>query len=91
MRVLLHWDVGSTLAARATLGARVLYFARNPVAAVGEWRALDEHEAIFALDHVVLAPHVAWLTDPTWGRSIEVAVENCRRLAAGEPLLHRVV
>jgi len=48
-------------------------------------------EAIFALDNVVLAPHVAWVTDATWERSLRVAVENCRRLAAGEPLLHRVV
>ena len=47
-------------------------------------------EALFALDTVVLAPHVAWVTDPTWERSLAVAVENCRRLAAGEPLLHRV-
>jgi phosphoglycerate dehydrogenase-like enzyme len=39
---------------------------------------------------VVLAPHVAWLTGETLSRSLEVAVENCRRLAAGEPLLHRV-
>jgi phosphoglycerate dehydrogenase-like enzyme len=47
-------------------------------------------EPIFALDNVVLAPHVAWLTDATWQRSLAVAVENCRRLDAGELLLHRV-
>lgn len=45
----------------------------------------------FTLDNVVLAPHVAWLTPETWERSLAVAVENCRRLAAGEPLLNRVV
>lgn len=147
------------------LGARVLYFARMPVAAAGEWRALDdllresdivslhlpltveterliderrlglmkrsailvntargdlvdqpalvdalrtgrlggagldvlaveppdEGEAMFALENVTLAPHIAWLTDQTWERSLNVALENCRRLAAGEPLLHRVV
>lgn len=147
------------------LGARVLYFARRPVAAPGEWRALDDllresdivslhlpltaeterliderrlglmkrgailintargglvdqpalvaalragqlsgagldvlaveppdqHEAIFALDNVVLAPHVAWLTDQTWERSLRVALENTRRLAVGETLVHRVV
>ena len=44
-----------------------------------------------ALDNVVLAPHVAWLTDQTWERSLKVALENCRRLAAGETLVHRVV
>ena len=44
-----------------------------------------------ASPHVVATPHIAWLTDGTWRRSIAVIEENCRRLAAGEPLLHRVV
>lgn len=47
-------------------------------------------DSVFALDNVVLAPHIAWVTDSTWQRSFAVAVENCRRLEAGEPLLHRV-
>lgn len=47
--------------------------------------------AILALDNVVCTPHVAWLTRETLERSLAVAVENCRRLAAGEDLLHRVV
>ncbi len=42
-------------------------------------------------EDVVLTPHVAWLTGETLERSLAVAVENCRRLAAGEPLLHQVV
>ncbi len=46
---------------------------------------------LFELDNVVLSPHVAWLTRETLERSIGVAAENCRRLAAGEDLLHRVV
>ena len=46
---------------------------------------------LFALPNVVLAPHVAWLTMETLERSLAVAVENCRRLRAGTPLLHRVV
>ena len=41
-------------------------------------------------DDVVLCPHVAWLTGETLRRSLEVAVENCRRLAAGKALLHQV-
>ena len=45
---------------------------------------------LFDLDNVVLAPHVAWFTTGTLERSIAVAVENCRRIAAGDPLLHRV-
>jgi phosphoglycerate dehydrogenase-like enzyme len=46
---------------------------------------------LFALDRVVVAPHQAWLTPETLSRSLAVAKENCRRLAVGEDLLHRVV
>ncbi len=42
-------------------------------------------------DDVVVTPHLAWLTTDTLDRSMIVAVENCRRLEAGEPLLHQVV
>jgi phosphoglycerate dehydrogenase-like enzyme len=45
---------------------------------------------LLALDTVVATPHVAWLTQETFQRSIRVLVENCRRLQAGEELLHRV-
>lgn len=45
---------------------------------------------LLRLDNVVLTPHVAWLTAETWERSLAVAVENCRRLVAGRPLLHQV-
>lgn len=47
-------------------------------------------DPLFHLDNVVVAPHVAWLTTGTFARSFATAAENCRRLAAGEPLLHRV-
>ena len=43
------------------------------------------------LDNVILTPHIAWLTDGTWRRSIDVVRDNCRRLKAGRPLLHRIV
>lgn len=46
---------------------------------------------LLALPNVVVAPHVAWLTVETLDRSLAVAVENCRRLRAGKPLLHQVV
>jgi len=46
---------------------------------------------LFALPQVVAAPHVAWLTPETLARSLVVARENCRRLAANESLLHQVV
>lgn len=48
-------------------------------------------EPLLQLDNVALAPHLAWLTTGTLERSLGVAVENCRRLVAGEPLLHQVV
>ena len=46
---------------------------------------------LLAMDNVVLQPHVAWLTPETLGRSLAVAMENCRRLRDGEELLHRVL
>jgi phosphoglycerate dehydrogenase-like enzyme len=62
-------------------GAGLDVFVREPVAA---------DNPLLALENVIVAPHVAWLTMETLGRSIEVAAENCRRLEAGEDLLHRV-
>jgi phosphoglycerate dehydrogenase-like enzyme len=50
----------------------------------------DPREPLFALPNVVLTPHIAWLTTGTFDRSFAIAAENVRRLAAGEPLLHRV-
>jgi phosphoglycerate dehydrogenase-like enzyme len=46
---------------------------------------------LLKMDNVVLQPHVAWLTPETLGRSLAVAMENCRRLRDGEELLHRVL
>jgi phosphoglycerate dehydrogenase-like enzyme len=51
----------------------------------------DPVDALFALPNVVLTPHIAWLTTGTFDRSFVLAAENCRRLASGEALLHRVV
>jgi phosphoglycerate dehydrogenase-like enzyme len=45
---------------------------------------------LFARSDVVLSPHVGWLTRETFERSMAVAVENCRRLAAGGGLLNQV-
>jgi phosphoglycerate dehydrogenase-like enzyme len=50
----------------------------------------DPAGALFTLPNVVLTPHIAWLTTGTFDRSVTLAAENCRRLAAGEALLHRV-
>ena len=56
-------------------------FATEPVA---------PDDPILSLQNVVLTPHIAWQTRETLERSIEVAIENCRRLRAGEPLLNQV-
>ena len=56
----------------------------------GEEPVPPDH-ALLALPNVVLAPHIAWLTPETLVRSLSVAHENCRRLGAGEALLHQVV
>jgi phosphoglycerate dehydrogenase-like enzyme len=77
-------DEAALVAALAAgrLGAAGLdVFAAEPVA---------PDNALLAMDRVVLLPHVAWLTPETMERSLAVAVENCRRLADGRDLLHRV-
>jgi phosphoglycerate dehydrogenase-like enzyme len=51
----------------------------------------DPADALFALPNVVVTPHIAWLTTGTFDRSFALAAENCRRLAAGDALLNRVV
>jgi phosphoglycerate dehydrogenase-like enzyme len=52
---------------------------------------VSRNEALLALDNVVVTPHVAWISTGTFDRSFVAAAENCRRVAAGAALLHRVV
>ncbi len=52
---------------------------------------IDPSSKLLTLANVVLTPHIAWLTTGTFDRSFALAAENCRRLAAGAVLLHRVV
>ncbi len=52
---------------------------------------IEHDNPLLRLENVVLTPHVAWLTTETIDRSLAVAVENCRRLGEGEPLVHQVV
>jgi phosphoglycerate dehydrogenase-like enzyme len=51
---------------------------------------VDPADPLLTLPNVVLTPHIGWLTDGTFDRSLALAAENCRRLATGQPLLHRV-
>lgn len=62
-------------------GAGLDVFIEEPVA---------RDAALLALDNVVVTPHIAWLTTGTFDRSFVLAAENCRRIMAGSPLLHRV-
>jgi phosphoglycerate dehydrogenase-like enzyme len=63
-------------------GAGLDVFAGEPIGA---------DNPLCALPQVVLTPHQSWFTPETLERSLRAALENCRRLAAGEALLNRVV
>lgn len=45
---------------------------------------------LLALPNVIASPHLAWLTPETLERSLGAALENAKRLEAGQPLLNRV-
>jgi phosphoglycerate dehydrogenase-like enzyme len=45
---------------------------------------------LFQLDNVIPAPHIAWLTNETFDRSLEVAVANTMAAVNGQPRRHRV-
>lgn len=63
-------------------GAGLDVFGEEPVA---------PDNPLLTLPNVVVAPHMAWLTPETLERSLVVAFENCRRLAADLPLVHQVI
>ena len=69
------------LTTRHLLGAGLDVFGEEP---------LPRGNPLLGLPNAVFAPHIAWLTPETLVRSLSVAHENCRRLAAGEALLHQV-
>jgi len=50
----------------------------------------NAEDLLLRLPNVIATPHLAWLTTETLERSLAVIAENGRRLAKGQPLLHRV-
>jgi phosphoglycerate dehydrogenase-like enzyme len=52
---------------------------------------IESDSPLLGMDNVVVLPHVGWFTQETLERSLVVAVENCRRLEAGEGLLNAIV
>ncbi len=56
-------------------------FAVEPVAA---------DNPLLQLDNVVVTPHVTWVTVDTMRRYLTEAVDNCRRLYAGQDLVNVV-
>ncbi len=58
---------------------------------VFEQEPLPADHPLLRQANIVLAPHIAWLTPETLERSLDVALENCRRLQAGEDLLFQVI
>ncbi|MCR9072956.1 MAG: 2-hydroxyacid dehydrogenase [Alphaproteobacteria bacterium] len=73
--------LAAALSSGRLMGAGLDVFAEEPSPA---------GNPLFALDNVVLAPHVAFFTLGTLERSLAVAVENIARLRDGRDLLHRV-
>jgi phosphoglycerate dehydrogenase-like enzyme len=71
----------AALGNRHLAGAGLDTYASEPLAA---------GHALAGLENVVLAPHLAWLTQETLARSIEAARDNVERLAEGRPLANRV-
>lgn len=55
------------------------------------WREpWDPDDPLYRRDDVVTLPHVGGTTEESFGRIADAVVENVRRVARGEPLLHRV-
>lgn len=57
-------------------------FAKEPV---------PTNHPLLSLENVVVTPHLAWLTNETLARSIQIAVQNSLAIKDGGQLIHRVI
>ncbi|OUS32313.1 hypothetical protein A9Q99_01180 [Gammaproteobacteria bacterium 45_16_T64] len=46
---------------------------------------------LLALENVIVSPHVAWLTQETWQRSIAIAMENSQKHRDGDVLIYPII
>lgn len=51
---------------------------------------VDADNPLLSMENVICMPHISWLTPQTLERSLDIAVENCRRIRDGEEPLHHV-
>ena len=51
---------------------------------------VNRENELLQLDNVIVMPHLSWLTPETLSRSLDIAIENCRRVRLGEKLLHHI-
>ncbi|MFK7733878.1 MAG: 2-hydroxyacid dehydrogenase [Pseudomonadales bacterium] len=72
----------SALESGALGGAGLDVFAEEPIVA---------NNPLLALNNVSVAPHVAWLTNETFARSIDIAVHNSLCISSSQQMKHRVV
>jgi phosphoglycerate dehydrogenase-like enzyme len=68
------------LASGRLRGAGLDVFWREPIA---------PDDPLLALPHVVATPHIAGVTDQSYGEIIDAVAANIERFRRGEPLLHR--
>ena len=52
---------------------------------------IPEDHPLLTIDTVIKAPHVAWITDETFARSIKIAVQNSKAALGDKHFVHRVV
>ncbi|ART72769.1 hydroxyacid dehydrogenase [Mycobacterium dioxanotrophicus] len=57
---------------------------------VFEVEPIPHGHPLLGLENVVLTPHVAWYTVDTMRRYLQAAVDNCRRIHDGQPLVNVV-